>query len=129
MTPEAPPPCALFASTRVLVRFRDKKRAPEYCSVRELPLRLMRELSEAIHDDAALVALFLDIPLERTDEIHPDSVDAILAAGGELNFPLYAATVARRTARLMRLTADCKTGVLTEKTPSPVGPILSQPSS
>lgn len=96
---------ALFGGKRLLVKFADTRRQPEYLVVRELPLRELPALSESLENDAKLVALYIDIPVERTDEIHPDSVAEILAEGDAVNFPRLAVTVARKTARLLRLSA------------------------
>lgn len=93
---------ALFGGTSVRVRFKDRKRPPQYAKVRMLPLSLIPEMMRALDDDAQLLALYLDWEVSDVDLLHPESVVEALAAGDEINLRPFTESRERCLNRMSR---------------------------
>lgn len=92
----------LFGGRRVLARFKDAARQPQYMAVRALPLSLMPAMLSALEDNAALAALYLDLEIAEVDALHPDTIAEALSSGDEINCGPFSENKARVDARLLR---------------------------
>lgn len=83
----------------------------EDIEVRALPIRLMPQYMSAYANnaEAEMIQLFTDKKLEWSDALTPESVQAVLAAGEEVNrdfLAAYAGRVLTRTKYLASLSSD-----------------------
>ena len=71
--------------------------------VAALPVRKFPELSEALDDEPALVALFLDAAPEEVDSMPVEDFEAVLQKGKEINYPPFSRWTQRQreTARFL----------------------------
>lgn len=74
--------------------------------VRQLPLRLIPQLLEVLSDEAKTIALYADRPVEWSDTLSEESIEAILTEGENLNFPAVTKWLARRDARFVKLSGN-----------------------
>lgn len=98
--------------------------------VRQLPLSQMMRYSQVQDDDAAHIELLCDQPAGWGDTVAPESVDAIIAEGDQLNADFFAQWLRRRAARLERIAALMQpASVSTNSAPtSPSAPDSPSPS-
>jgi hypothetical protein len=99
---------ALFGGRKVAVQFysgADPSRVlDDTVIVRQLPLRLLPDyLDFQLGNEAALVALLVDKPIEWTDRLTPESAETIMNVGAEVNSGPFERWLRGRTERIARL--------------------------
>jgi hypothetical protein len=88
----------------------------EDIEIRAVPVRLMPRLSTAFltHDEGTLIELYTGKKPEWSDSLTPESVEAVLATGEEMNRDPFAAYAARTLARSRLLASLSGTKETTE---------------